>query len=78
VPIAVILVVYYGWLDVIQFKAMRAYVVEVAFILGAIFTPPDVVSQFMLALPICLLYELGMLLAGFITKANTSEPDSPA
>ena len=78
VPIAVILVVYFGWLDVIQLKAMRAYVVVVAFILGAIFTPPDVVSQFMLALPICLLYELGMLLAGFIIKANTSEPDSPA
>ena len=78
VPIAVILVVYFGWLDVIQLKAMRAYVVVVAFILGAIFTPPDVVSQFMLALPICLLFELGTLLAGFITKANTSEPDSSA
>ena len=78
VPIAVILVVYFGWFDVIQLKAMRAYVVVVAFILGAIFTPPDVVSQFMLALPICLLYELGMLLAGFITKANSSEPDMPA
>jgi sec-independent protein translocase protein TatC len=57
---------------------MRAYVVVVAFILGAIFTPPDVVSQFMLALPICMLYELGMLLAGFITKAKTSKPNSPA
>jgi sec-independent protein translocase protein TatC len=78
VPIAVILVVYFGWLDVIQLKAMRAYVVVVAFILGAIFTPPDVVSQFMLALPICMLYELGMLLAGFITKAKTSKPNSPA
>lgn len=78
VPIAVILVVYFGWLDLIQLKAMRAYVVVAAFILGAIFTPPDVVSQFMLALPICLLYELGMLLAGFITKAKTSKPDLPA
>lgn len=75
VPIAVILVVYFGWLDVIQLKAMRAYVVVVAFILGAIFTPPDVVSQFMLALPICMLYELGILLAGFIAKAKSSEPD---
>jgi sec-independent protein translocase protein TatC len=78
VPIAVILVVYFGWLDVIQLKAMRAYVVVVAFILGAIFTPPDVVSQFMLALPICLLYELGILLAGFIAKAKSSEPVMPA
>ena len=75
VPIAVILVVYFGWFDVIQLKAMRAYVVVVAFILGAIFTPPDVVSQFMLALPICMLYELGILLAGFIAKAKSSEPD---
>ncbi len=78
VPIAVILVVYFGWLDVIQLKAMRAYVVVVAFILGAIFTPPDVVSQFMLALPICMLYELGILLAGFIAKAKSSEPVMPA
>lgn len=75
VPIAVILVVYFGWFDVIQLKDMRAYVVVVAFILGAIFTPPDVVSQFMLALPICMLYELGILLAGFIAKAKSSEPD---
>jgi sec-independent protein translocase protein TatC len=75
VPIAVILVVYFGWFDVIQLKAMRAYVVVVAFILGAIFTPPYVVSQFMLALPICMLYELGILLAGFIAKAKSSEPD---
>lgn len=78
VPIAVILVVYFGWFDVIQLKAIRAYVVVVAFILGAIFTPPDVVSQFMLALPICLLYELGILLAGFIAKAKSSEPVMPA
>jgi sec-independent protein translocase protein TatC len=78
VPIAVILVVYFGWFDVIQLKAMRAYVVVAAFILGAIFTPPDVVSQFMLALPICMLYELGILLAGFIAKAKSSEPVMPA
>ena len=78
VPIAVILVVYFGWFDVIQLKAIRAYVVVVAFILGAIFTPPDVVSQFMLALPICMLYELGILLAGFIAKAKISEPVMPA
>lgn len=77
VPIAVILVVHFGWLDLLQLKAVRAYVVVAAFILGAIFTPPDVVSQFMLALPICLLYELGMLLAGFTAKAKSSEPDSP-
>jgi sec-independent protein translocase protein TatC len=78
VPIAVILVVYFGWFDVIQLKAIRAYVVVVAFILGAIFTPPDVVSQFMLALPICMLYELGILLAGFIAKVKSSEPVMPA
>lgn len=78
VPIAVILVVYFGWFDVIQLKAIRGYVVVVAFVLGAIFTPPDVVSQFMLALPICMLYELGILLAGFIAKAKSSEPVMPA
>lgn len=73
VPIAVIFLVHFNWLNVAQLKAMRAYVVVGAFIVGAIFTPPDVVSQFMLALPIWLLYELGILLASVIGQSKNSQ-----
>ena len=41
--------------------------------IGAIFTPPDVISQLMLAIPLCLLYELGMLMARFVTKNEAAE-----
>jgi len=39
-------------------------------VVGAIFTPPDVISQLMLAIPLCLLYELGMLMARFVSKPD--------
>ena len=47
-----------------------------AFVIGAIFTPPDVVSQLMLAIPLCLLYELGMLMARFVSNPQAAQPDS--
>jgi sec-independent protein translocase protein TatC len=49
-----------------------------AFVIGAIFTPPDVVSQIMLAVPLCLLYELGILLSRFVTvspRVATTRPE---
>ena len=49
-------------------KEIRSYVLVGAFVVGAIFTPPDVVSQFMLAVPLYLLYELGILVAVFMGK----------
>ena len=47
-------------------SAIRSYVIVGAFVAGAIFTPPDVVSQLLLAIPLWLLYELGMLIARFV------------
>lgn len=44
------------------FKAIRPYVIVIAFIVGMLLTPPDVMSQILLAVPLCLLYELGMLI----------------
>ena len=52
VPIAVVLVARFGWVSVAQLKEARSYVIVGAFILGAIFTPPDIISQFMLAVPL--------------------------
>jgi sec-independent protein translocase protein TatC len=67
VPIFVVILVRMGIVSIEKLKEVRRYVLVGAFVVGAIFTPPDVVSQFMLAVPLYLLYELGILVAGFIT-----------
>jgi sec-independent protein translocase protein TatC len=74
VPIAVIVLVGFGLVQISTLKEIRAYVIVGAFVLGAIFTPPDVISQFMLAVPLWLLYEAGILLAGFIGKRKEAGP----
>jgi sec-independent protein translocase protein TatC len=61
VPIIVVLMARFGWVSVMQLKAIRGYVIVGAFVLAAIFTPPDIISQFMLAVPLWMLYELGIL-----------------
>lgn len=63
VPIAVVMAVRFGWVTTQALKEARGYVVVGAFVLGAIFTPPDIISQFMLAVPMWLLYELGIVVA---------------
>jgi sec-independent protein translocase protein TatC len=68
VPIAVVLAVRFGWVGTAQLKEARGYVIVGAFVLGAIFTPPDIISQFMLAIPLWLLFEAGVLVAGLIEK----------
>lgn len=73
VPIAVIVMVGAGLVQISTLKEVRSYVIVGAFVLGAIFTPPDVVSQFMLAVPLWLLYEAGILLAGFIEKRKPED-----
>ena len=72
VPIAVVLIARFGWVSIAQLKEVRGYVIVGAFILGAIFTPPDIISQFMLAVPLWLLYEVGILVALYTTpKVNS-------
>lgn len=63
VPIAVLLLVRMGVTTIARLKQARPYLIVGAFVVAAIFTPPDVLSQLLLALPLCLLFELGMLLA---------------
>lgn len=65
VPVAVILLVRVGMVSVQKLREVRQYVIVGAFVLGAIFTPPDVVSQFMLAIPLWLLYEAGIIVASW-------------
>jgi sec-independent protein translocase protein TatC len=74
IPIVVILLVRTGIVSVEKLRDARPYVIVGAFVVAAIVTPPDVLSQFMLALPMCLLYEAGLILARFV-RAREEEPD---
>jgi sec-independent protein translocase protein TatC len=65
VPVAVVLLVRVGVVTVEKLREIRSYVIVAAFVVGAIFTPPDVVSQFMLAIPLWLLYEAGIVVAAW-------------
>ncbi|HRL20499.1 MAG TPA: twin-arginine translocase subunit TatC [Alcaligenes sp.] len=75
VPIAVILLVKTGVVTVAKLREIRGYVIVGAFVIAAIVTPPDVVSQLLLAAPLCLLYELGILAASLIKKRETPESE---
>lgn len=68
VPILVVLMAHFGWVTTKQLKEMRGYVIVGAFILAAIFTPPDIISQFMLAVPLWLLYEAGVVVVQIIQR----------
>lgn len=78
VPVIVIVLVRIGLVDIAKLKEWRPYVIVGAFIIGAIFTPPDVLSQIMLAVPLWLLYELGIILAGLIGRRPAPAPAPPA
>ena len=77
VPVVEMLLVKLGMVSADQLKQARRYVIVGAFIVAAILTPPDVISQFMLAVPLILLYEFGIYLARFI-KARSRAPDDDA
>jgi len=72
-PVVVIVLVRMGVVSLEKLRAARSYVIVGAFVIAAIFTPPDVVSQFMLAMPLWLLYELGLFLARFVNVPKKDE-----
>lgn len=83
VPVAVVLLVRMGIVTVQKLKDARGYVVVGAFVIAAVVTPPDVVSQFMLAVPLCVLYEVGLLVARGIKprkadEASENDSETPA
>jgi sec-independent protein translocase protein TatC len=61
VPVALVVLVKLGVVTVEKLKEWRSYFIVGAFVVAAVVTPPDVVSQLALAIPMCLLYELGIL-----------------
>jgi len=70
VPVVQMLLVKLGIITTQQLREARRYVIVGAFVIAAVLTPPDVLSQFMLAVPLLLLYELGIFLSGFITARS--------
>jgi len=67
-PVVVILAIYSGLIEVSLLKAYRRHVFVLSFIIGAILTPPDPLTQVMLAIPCYLLFEIGILIADLIFK----------
>jgi sec-independent protein translocase protein TatC len=76
VPVVVVILVRMGIVTVAKLKEIRPYAIVGAFVIAAIVTPPDVVSQLALALPMCILFELGLLLAPIFVKATQAPEES--
>ena len=74
VPIVVVVLARMGLVSIDKLKEFRGYFVVLAFIVAAIITPPDVVSQLALAIPMCLLYEMGIWAAQVFIR-HTKAPD---
>ena len=72
----VILLVRFGIVDIAKLKEARPYVIVGAFVVAAVVTPPDVLSQVMLAVPLWLLFELGVVVAGWIGKSETTRANA--
>ena len=78
VPIVVMLLVRFGLVEIDKLKSFRGYFVVLAFIIAAVITPPDVISQLALDIPMCLLYEIGILGAGWFSKVSRAPEDEKA
>ena len=78
VPIVVMVLARVGLVSIEKLKAFRSYFIVLAFIIAAVLTPPDVVSQLALAIPMILLYEVGIWAAQiFIRKTQAPPEDEP-
>ena len=73
VPVIVIVLVRLGVVSLEKLRSIRPYVIVGAFVVGAIFTPPDVISQMLLAVPLWLLYEIGIAAARFVQPVEKAE-----
>lgn len=74
-PIAVVVLVRMGVVTLEKLIASRSYVIVGAFVVAAVVTPPDVLSQLMLAVPLCLLFEVGLLAARWVKPKQIPVPD---
>jgi sec-independent protein translocase protein TatC len=77
VPVVVVILVRMGFISVDKLKSIRPYIIVGAFVISAVVTPPDAVSQLALAIPMCLLFELGLLMAPVFVRV-TRAPEEHA
>jgi len=80
VPIVVIVLARLNVVSIQKLKDFRSYFIVLAFVIAAVITPPDVVSQLALAIPMCILYEVGIWAAQLFikhTQAPEAEPQAP-
>ena len=75
IPVAVVLLVWIGVVDVQYLRKIRPYVIIGCFVVGMILTPPDIFSQTLLAVPMWMLFEIGVLFGGLVRK-RSQEHDS--
>jgi sec-independent protein translocase protein TatC len=76
VPVVLVILARMGIVSVEKLKEFRSYFIVIAFVIAAVITPPDVVSQLSLAIPMCVLYEVGIWAAQLFVK-HTQAPDTP-
>ncbi len=77
VPIVVVVLARLGFVSIEKLKAFRGYFIVLAFIIAAVITPPDVISQLSLAVPMCLLYEVGIWAAQIFIKRTQPPAEAP-
>jgi len=75
VPVAVIVLVKIGFVTVEKLREIRPYFIVGAFIIAAVVTPPDVVSQLLLAIPLCILYEAGIIVASMLMRSAAARTE---
>jgi sec-independent protein translocase protein TatC len=78
VPIVVVILVRMGLVPLAKLKQIRPYVVVGAFVVAAVVTPPDIMSQLLLAAPLVLLYEIGLFMAPIFAKATKAPEEETA
>ncbi|MEG1678851.1 MAG: twin-arginine translocase subunit TatC [Stenotrophomonas sp.] len=76
-PVAMVILVLLGWVSPQQLREGRGYAVVGIFVLAAVLTPPDVVSQLMLAIPMCFLYELGIHASRWLQPRDQGKTAKP-
>jgi len=76
VPVVVVVLVRMGIVPLAKLREIRPYVIVGAFVVSAIVTPPDVLSQLLLAVPMALLYEIGLLVARFYVPKSSDEAEA--
>ena len=73
IPVAIVLLCWTGITDADSLRQKRPYVVVAAFIVGMLLTPPDVISQTLLAVPMWILFEFGVIVGGIYSKKDDED-----